>query len=58
MQRRKPSLQRDLFAPREPAPALPPDVAKRLLPLLQQLLLEVMASEVETVEKADDQDHA
>ena len=58
MARQKVSAQRDLFAPPEPGTALAPDVAKRLLPLLERLLLEVMATETTTTEGSDEQDHA
>ena len=57
MARQKVSAQRDLFAPPEPGTALAPDVAKRLLPLLERLLLEVMATETTTTEGSDE-DHA
>ena len=58
MARQKVSAQRDLFAPPEPGTALAPDVAKRLLPLLERLLLEVMATEPTTTEGSGEQDHA
>jgi hypothetical protein len=58
MARQKVSAQRDLFAPPEPGTALAPDVAKRLLSLLERLLLEVMATETTTTEGSDEQDHA
>jgi hypothetical protein len=58
MARQKVSAQRDLFAPPGPAIALAPEVAKQLLPLLEQLLLKVMATETATAEGSDEQDHA
>lgn len=58
MARQKVSAQRDLFAPPEPGTARAPEVAKRLLPLLERLLLEVMAPESTTTEGSDEQDHA
>ena len=58
MARQKVSAQRELFAPPDPATALAPEVAKRLLPLLERLLLEVMAPESTTTEGSDEQDHA
>jgi len=53
MGRQKESAQRDLFATAKPGATVPPEVARRLLPLLEQLLLEVMAAE-----GGDEQDHA
>ena len=58
MARQKVSAQRDLFAPPEPGTALAPEVAKQLLPLLERLLMEVMATEPSTAEGSDEQDHA
>ena len=58
MARQKVSAQRDLFTPPEPGTVLAPEVAKRLLSLLEQLLLEVMATETTTAEGSDEQDHA
>ena len=58
MARQKRSAQRDLFAPPGPATALAPERARQLLPLLEQLLLEVIATESATVEGSDEQDHA
>lgn len=51
------TVQPDLFTPMQPATALPRDVAQRLLPLLEQLLLEVLASETPATEAGDEQDH-
>jgi hypothetical protein len=50
--------QRELFPTTEPAATLPPDLASQLLPLLQQLLLEVIASASTTAGEVDEQDHA
>lgn len=52
------TVQPDLFTPLQPATALPRDVAQRLLPLLEQLLVEVLASETPATEVSDEQDHA
>ena len=52
------TVQPDLFTPTQPATVLPREVAQRLLPLLEQLLLEVLASETSTAEANDEQDHA
>ena len=57
MARQKVSAQRDLFTPPEPGTALAPEVARRLLSLLEQLLLEVIATET-SAEGGDEQDHA
>jgi len=51
-------VQPDLFTPTQPATALPREVAQQLLPLLEQLLLEVLASETPMTEASDQQDHA
>jgi hypothetical protein len=56
MARQKASAQRELFAPPDPATALAPEVTKRLLPLLERLLLEVMATETSMAEGSDEQD--
>ena len=58
MGRQKISVQRDLFAPVEPERVMAPDVAKLLLLLLEQLLVDAVASEIRTVEGADEQDCA
>jgi hypothetical protein len=52
------TVQPDLFTPTSPAATLPREVAQRLLPFLEQLLLEVLASETPTTEADDEQDHA
>lgn len=52
------TVQPDLFAPTMPATIPPREVAQRLLPLLEQLLLEVLASETPRTEAGDEQDHA
>jgi len=52
------SAQRELFAPPAPATALVPEVTKQLLPLLERLLLEVMATETSMAEGSDEQDLA
>ncbi len=51
------TVQPDLFTPTRPSAALPREVAQRLLPLLEQLVLEVLASETLTTEVGDEQDH-
>ncbi len=58
MARHRVSTQRDLFGMTEPAAVLPPETAKRLLPLLQQLLLEAIATETAATEGSDEQDHS
>ncbi|GLR77521.1 hypothetical protein HUE56_29475 (plasmid) [Azospirillum oryzae] len=57
MRHPKATVQPDLFAPTRPEAALPLEVAQRLLPLLEQLLLEVLASETLVTEAGDEQDH-
>ncbi|QQP92687.1 hypothetical protein IGS68_29890 (plasmid) [Skermanella sp. TT6] len=52
------SAQRELFGTTELAASLPSEVARRLLPLLEQLLTEVMAAEAAATEGSDEQDHA
>ena len=56
MARQKVSAQRELFAPPDPATALALEVTKQLLPLLERLLLEVMATETSMAEGSDEQD--
>ena len=51
------TVQPDLFTPTQPAAALSRVMAQRLLPLLEQLLLEVLASETPVTEAGDEQDH-
>lgn len=51
------AVQPDLFTPTRPPAALAREVAQQLLPLLEQLLLEVLASETLTTEAVDEQDH-
>jgi hypothetical protein len=58
MARGRVSAQRELFGTTEPAASLPPEVARQLLPLLEQLLTEVMAAEAAAMEGSDEQDHA
>lgn len=58
MRRQEAPAQRELFPTREPATTLPPDLASQLLPLLQQLLLEVIVTESTTAGEIDEQDHA
>ncbi|WP_157999536.1 hypothetical protein [Nitrospirillum viridazoti] len=50
-------VQADLFTATRSLAALPQEVARRVLPLLEQLLLEVLASEAVTLEGNDEQDH-
>ncbi len=54
MGRQKISVQRDLFASAEPERAMAPEVAKLLLLLLEQLLADAIATEIRTVEGADE----
>ncbi len=56
MVRRGAPAQRELFAPAGPASSLPPEVAKRLIPLLERLLAEVSASEGTRRAGGDEQD--
>jgi hypothetical protein len=42
----------------ELAAILPPETAKQLLPLLQQLLLEAIKAETAATEGSDEQDHS
>jgi hypothetical protein len=58
MTRHRASTQRDLFGMTEPAAVLPPETVKRLLPLLQQLLLEAITAETAVTEGGDEQDHS
>jgi hypothetical protein len=58
MTRHRASTQRDLFGMTEPAADLPPETAERLLPLLQQLLLEAITAETSATEGSDEQDHS
>lgn len=57
MRHRGMMVQTDLFTATRPLAALPQEVARRVLPLLEQLLLEVLASEAVTLEGNDEQDH-
>ena len=52
------SAQWDLFAPPKPATALGRELARQLLPLLEQLLREVIVTEASAAEGSDEQDHA
>jgi hypothetical protein len=58
MARGRVSAQRELFGTTEPADNLPPEVTGRLLSLMEQLLLEVTATETSTAEGSNEQDHA
>ncbi len=58
MGRQKISVQRDLFSSAEPERTIAPEVAKLLLLLLEQLLVDAIATEIRTVEGADEQDCA
>jgi hypothetical protein len=58
MARGRVSTQRELFGTTEPAASLPPEVARQLLPLLEQLLLEAIMAEAAATEGSDEQDHA
>jgi ABC-type histidine transport system ATPase subunit len=42
----------------EPTANLPPELTGRLLSLMEQLLLEVTATETSTAEGSNEQDHA
>lgn len=58
MGRHRASAQRDLFTMGEPAAALPPEVRRRLVPLLEQLLVEVaMADTAAPQGGPNEQDH-
>lgn len=50
--------QRELFTAMATGISLPPEVMRLVLPLLEQLLTEVMAAEAPMTEGTDDQDHA
>jgi hypothetical protein len=58
MERGRRSLQRDLFASAMPTAGLPPEVRRRVLPLLAALLREVTTDETPAPEGSDEQDHA
>ncbi len=55
--RQKPAAQMDLFAPERPAPALAAAQRASLLPLIERMLTEAMATPAGT-EGDDEQDHA
>ncbi len=57
MKQRKP-LQIDLFTAMNPTPLLTPDLHKKLLPLIEALLMEVMAEMLTLAEEenGDDED--
>ena len=46
--------QRDLFATVEPAAPLPPEVTRRLLPLLERLLAEALDARTQPMEGSDE----
>ena len=50
--------QRQLFPRTAPRLSLPPDVTRRLLLLVEQLLGEAAAFDLAATERADEQDHA
>jgi len=58
MARGRVSAQRELFGMTEPTANLPPELTGRLLALMEQLLLEVTATETSTAEGSNEQDHA
>jgi hypothetical protein len=58
MARGRVSAQRELFGMTEPTANLPRELTGRLLSLMEQLLLEVTATETSTAEGSNEQDHA
>ena len=58
MARGRVSAQRELFGTTESTVNLPPELTGRLLALMEQLLLEVTATETSTAEGSNEQDHA
>ena len=58
MARGRVSAQRELFGMTEPTANLPPELTGRLLSLMEQLLLEVTATETSAAEGSNEQDHA
>ena len=61
MRRRRQAVQRDLFEPDSPARAIEPEQRARLMPLLEVLLGEVMASERASADRREgghEHDHA
>ena len=50
--------QRELFPRAEPKIALPPEVTRRLLLLVEQLLAEAAAFSLAVTERVDEQDRA
>lgn len=52
-------IQNDLFTATDPVPALAPDLQKRLLPMIEALLTEIVAATpIVTGENGDDEDHS